>query len=174
MPATKKGTPVLPDSGYGHFTAEQLATLEEIKDRSFVYGIAQKKFVGQVLHQDGTLDKDSSILLKDAQSKHKKLMADLDAEDPDAIRAAEFSARNVQTIKDHIVAKRFLFILDTNGSICYFQCATENNPDLPMKATEEHREEMEEIQNRMQALIVNSHNKHAERLAAAKNGVTIP
>lgn len=51
------GTPH-PEKGMAHWTIEQLAKIDEIKDDRFELGIAKAKYVNHVLEPDGTLHAD--------------------------------------------------------------------------------------------------------------------
>lgn len=166
------GTPVIGDDGkpsaeYGHFTAEQLATLEKIKDRSYKLGIAEAKYANHVLLPDGTISKDTASLDAAVRAAHKKALEG-DLTKPDVLQNAAKHAAKMQEVTDHLAQKRFLFIVNEAGEpIVYFQCATAKNPDLPKKATAKDAADVEETKTRLQGLIDTSHRHAAAKRAAA-------
>lgn len=193
-PKQPQGTPV--EGAYDSYTAEQLAALEEIKDRKYASGVAKASYVNQVLHADGTFSKDVAALEKAAKADVTKL-ASGDLTDPDHLRTMELAARRYQEIAGHIAQNRFLFVVN-GDKIVYFQCATTKakipevmptddgkhrltgrvltmeNPDLPPLATDDDRAAHEESKAAIQEVIRTAHARAAERRSAANVGVIQP
>ena len=197
---TPQGTPI--EGAYDSYTAEQLAALEEVKDRKYALGIAKASYVNQVLHADGTFSKDVKSIEKAAKAEVTKL-ATGDLTDPDHLRKMETAARRLQEITSHIAQERFLFVVN-GDKIVYFQCATDKakipvaethpdgklklgangnpkvtvktmkNPDCPPLATADDREAQEQHKNEVQQIVARAHARAAERRAAANVGVVLP
>lgn len=156
------GTPVTGE--YSNFTAEQLRTLEEIKDRSYALGIAPAKYANHVLLPDGKIVKETSALASAAKAAHKEALSG-DLADPAVLIRASVAAAKVQEITDALAQERFLFVVNADGlPVVYFQCATSDNPDLPRKATAKDKESLAQVDVRMRELI----DKHLPSAAPAK------
>jgi hypothetical protein len=195
-----QGTPI--EGAYDSYTAEQLAALEEIKDRKYALGIAKASYVNNVLHADGSFSKDVTTLEKSAKAEVTKL-ASGDLTDPDHLRKMELAARRLQEITSHIAQERFLFVVN-GDKIVYFQCATSKakipaieahedgklkmgsdgkpkvavktmpNPDMPPMATDEDRASQQEHGEEVKRLVAQAHERAARRRAAANVGVIEP
>jgi hypothetical protein len=200
MTKQPQGTPI--EGAYDSYTAEQLAALEEIKDRKYALGVAKASYVNQVLHADGSFSKDVASLEKTAKARVAEL-AKGDLTNPDHLREMENAARKLQEISGHIAQQRFLFVVN-GDKIVYFQCATDKakipvaeahpdgklkmgsngkpkvtiktmkNPDLPPLATKEDEAAQDEARQEILRTIAHAHQKAAERKAAANVGVIEP
>jgi hypothetical protein len=161
------GTPVTGE--YDSYTAEQLQALEEIKDRSFALGIAPAKYANHVLLPNGKIVKDVASLEEAAAAAHKRVLSG-DLTSPAVLIAAAQAAAKLQEVQDHIAQKRFLFVVDADGlPVVYFQTATKNNPDLPLRATtKQHHADIKEAQARIATVIDTAHRAAKARAAQPK------
>jgi hypothetical protein len=132
------GTPITdPLSGYTSYTAEQLGALEGMKDPAYTFGIARAEFANTMLLPDGTHSTDLEPMRTAAKRAREDILAG-DTSDPAVLERARRVAALGQEISDHILQKRFLFIVDRNYlPVVYFQCATPDNPEA-MNALSPH------------------------------------
>lgn len=173
MPRLTPGTPV--SGPYSSYTAEQLAALETMKDRTYTLGIARAEFVNQVLAPDGSLSTDVEPMRAAVRESLSDLLAG-DLTDPDTLESAKRAAERVRELADHLGQQRFLFVVDAElQPIVYFQCATAENPDLPaiVEDHEAHAAHLEEVGARITATIEDAHRRAAEERAAAEKVAAI-
>lgn len=146
------GTRVL-SADYAHFTAEQLETLEGMKDRRYAEGIAAAEHVNKIVRPDGSVDTDLESVNTAVKAQLQAILAG-DTSDPDTLRQAELAARKVREVPDHIARNRFVFVVDDAGApVVYFPCATEQNPELPRLATPEDEEYLAGVRDKMAKII---------------------
>jgi hypothetical protein len=124
------GTPITdPLSGYTSYTAEQLEALEGMKDRAYTFGIARAEFANTMLLPDGSHSTDLEPLKTAPKQQIDGILAG-DTSDPQVLERARRVAAIGKDISDHILQKRFLFIVDRHYMpVIYFQCATPDNPE---------------------------------------------
>jgi hypothetical protein len=128
------GTPVI--GAYGSYTAEQLATLETMKDRSYTLGIARAEFMNTILNPDGSTSGDIEAMVEAARAQLAGILAG-ELTDPATLAKAKIAAEFVKEVVDHVKQNRFLFVVNTdNLPVVYFQTAVDGNPDLPMAVAE--------------------------------------
>jgi hypothetical protein len=132
------GTPITdPLSGYTNYTAEQLEALEGMKDRGYTFGIARAEFANTMLLPDGTHATDLEPMKAAAKQQVAGILAG-DTSDPQVLERARRVAAIGKDISDHILQKRFLFVVDRHYMpVIYFQCATPDNPEA-MSALSPH------------------------------------
>jgi hypothetical protein len=166
MTRFKSGTPV-EGAEYGNYTIEQLTALEDMKDHSFLYGIAKSKYVNKALLPDGTLLDDASALTGNITTALENAMKQ--APTPANLQAALNLATKSDEINEHIAQERFLFIVNEDASrIIYFQCAVDHNPDLPKKVkTKADKDEKSRQTDRIALVLEDSHKAAQVRAAAA-------
>jgi hypothetical protein len=112
-----------------HYTNEQLATLETLKDPGYVLGIARAECANTILCPDGSRSTDIESMRAAAQERVASLIAEGTSE---SLAAAARAAETLREIDSELAQHRFLFIVDADFSpVVYFQCAVAHNPDLP-------------------------------------------
>lgn len=166
----RTGTPVT--GPYSSYTAEQLAALETMKDRAYTLGIARAELANTVLHPDGTTSDDVTTVINAAREALAALLA-VEPKTAATLRDATVAAARIEEIVDHVAQHRFLFVVDAQGlPVVYFQCAVDENPDLPMAVAEHpdpaaYAEHAAEVAAHIAETIAQAQAAHAARTAAA-------
>lgn len=125
------GTPV--SGPYSSYTAEQLNTLERLKDPTFTLGVARAKYANTLLLPDGSQSNDVAGMIDAAKKQLSAILAG-DLTEPATLDAAKRTAEKVQEIVDHVALGFFLFVVDADQlPVVYFQAAVKGNPNLPPK-----------------------------------------
>lgn len=156
MPPVKFATPdaqspALAAVHRSEYTDAQWRALDRVKQTSpaLKLGAARNEFVNKVMLHDGTIsddlddirratvqaDKDDLVRLEEFTRTHRDdiLKGTLDRELRPQLTDLQYWANHSQTneLEEHIEQKRFLFIVDANKVVrIYFQCVTEDNPDI--------------------------------------------
>jgi hypothetical protein len=116
-------------AGYHHYTVEQLAALEGMKDRAYTFGIARAEFANTVLQPDGSHSTDLAAVTAAAKAQLNTALSG-DTDNPAVLDQAKRLAELAQQIRYHIKQNRFLFVVgDDHLPIIYFPCATPDNVD---------------------------------------------